>query len=486
MYFWHMRRVGIAILLLIGVTVHPISMSNAESAENCRIKSSERQTVSLGFPVATERLAGMSKPKILVIPFKLKDNPNYSLAEIKKNYEVAASNIASFSLGKSSPEFVFLPPVTTEFTSETMNTLKSNQNIGNQRQDESISTWGFVRKFVADNDSTIDFTDIKGVILETSSLIRSSEIAEAMMMSSAKRGSYFRPIETKEGEIYNASLIFNNPFSSTITHEVMHLYGLTDLYGTNNGPGSLSLMASNELSLLSYEKWVLGWLPDSEVQCLTIEPKNAITEVVFDNTKSDQLFVIKTPGDSHYIVETSAQKTSKKLAFYSLNNEARPPINLFPSAKSVLPGVDVKDFNVISTEVVSPNYKLLVSDITTSSLTLHLVPDTLTKSNEYSSLVKAAEERKAKYQALASEKEREAQALKAKVEADAKAAAELKARQDAELAASKAAEELRAKQEAEAQAAALKKTTITCIKGKLTKKVTAVKPKCPSGYKLKK
>ncbi len=31
-----------------------------------------------------------------------------------------------------------------------------------------------------------------------------------------------------------------------------------------------------------------------------------------------------------------------------------------------------------------------------------------------------------------------------------------------------------------------KKVTITCVKGKLTKKVTAVKPKCPSGYKLKK
>ena len=75
--------------------------------------------------------------------------------------------------------------------------------------------------------------------------------------------------------------------------------------------------------------------------------------------------------------------------------------------------------------------------------------------------------------------------LKAKQEAEAKAASELKARQDAELAASKAAEELRAKQEAEAQAAALKKKTITCVKGKLIKKVTAVKPKCPSGYKKK-
>jgi hypothetical protein len=31
----------------------------------------------------------------------------------------------------------------------------------------------------------------------------------------------------------------------------------------------------------------------------------------------------------------------------------------------------------------------------------------------------------------------------------------------------------------------LKKTAITCIKGKVTKKVTAVRPKCPAGYKKK-
>ena len=42
--------------------------------------------------------------------------------------------------------------------------------------------------------------------------------------------------------------------------------------------------------------------------------------------------------------------------------------------------------------------------------------------------------------------------------------------------------ELAAKQEAEAK---LKKTTITCLKGKLLKKVTAVKPVCPKGYKKK-
>ena len=71
----------------------------------------------------------------------------------------------------------------------------------------------------------------------------------------------------------------------------------------------------------------------------------------------------------------------------------------------------------------------------------------------------------------------------------AKAAAELKAKQEAEAkaAADKVAAELKAKQEAEAKAAlaAKKKTTITCVKGKLTKKVSAVKPVCPKGYKKK-
>jgi hypothetical protein len=108
---------------------------------------------------------------------------------------------------------------------------------------------------------------------------------------------------------------------------------------------------------------------------------------------------------------------------------------------------------------------------------------------------KAAAELKAKQEAEA----KAAAELKAKQEAEAKAAAELKAKQEAKEVAARAAEELKAKQEAQAAAAlkakqeadaraaaAAKKTTITCIKGKLTKKVIGVKPKCPPGYKVKK
>jgi hypothetical protein len=96
---------------------------------------------------------------------------------------------------------------------------------------------------------------------------------------------------------------------------------------------------------------------------------------------------------------------------------------------------------------------------------------------------KVAAELKAKEDAEAAA--RAAADLKAKqdAEAEAKIAAELKAKQDAEA---KTAAELKAKQEAEAKAAAAKKTTITCVKGKQIKKVAAVKPKCPAGYKLRK
>ena len=96
------------------------------------------------------------------------------------------------------------------------------------------------------------------------------------------------------------------------------------------------------------------------------------------------------------------------------------------------------------------------------------------------------EELKAKQEAEAkAAADKAAAELKAKQEAEAKAAAELKAKQEAEA---KAAAELKAKQEAEAKAkaeAAKKRTTITCVKGKTVKKVTAVNPKCPVGFRKK-
>lgn len=440
-----MKRLAVGVIFLVSISLHPIPIASAQSVEDCRIRSSDREYVSLGFPIAPERLTSLTKPKILVIPFKLRDNPNYIFTtQAKRNYEAAAANITSLSKGKSLPEFVLLQPVLTEFTNDTMNTLKTNQHSANGNRDESKSTWGFVRKFIADNDDRIDFTGINAVILEGSSTSPNSSIAEAMMMKEGSGDPYYRPIETNEGKIYNASLFDKYQGTSTITHEVMHLYGLTDLYGSGRGPGVLSLMdAGEERSLLSYEKWVLGWLPDTEVQCSDDQLKNSILRIVFDYSKAEQLFILKTLSETHYIIETSViNEDSKQLAFYSLNNEKRPPIELFSSSYQAL-GLSSPD--AIGTKLVSPDYTLLVSDIKNFSLVLDLVPDSLTQSPEFKSLEKESEINRRRYQ------------LQPQVKG----------------------------KEAEVKVGALKKITITCVKGKVTKKVTSGKPKCPAGFKKK-
>lgn len=101
--------------------------------------------------------------------------------------------------------------------------------------------------------------------------------------------------------------------------------------------------------------------------------------------------------------------------------------------------------------------------------------------------IRLAAELKAKQEADAKAKAEADAKAKAEEEAKAKAEEEAKAKGEEEAKA-KAEEEAKAKAEADAKAkleASKKKTTITCVKGKLTKKVKAVKPKCPKGYKKK-
>lgn len=63
--------------------------------------------------------------------------------------------------------------------------------------------------------------------------------------------------------------------------------------------------------------------------------------------------------------------------------------------------------------------------------------------------------------------------IKAQQEAELKMQADLKAKQEAEI---------KAAQEAGSKSAPMKKTTISCIKGKTLKKITGLKPTCPKGF----
>ena len=546
-------RIKSAIIVLSSLIISLLpAIANAQPVSACRISTSENQIVSLGFPFKPERLSYIDNPKILVMPYRLKGEPDFNFDVKEKDIFLRSSeNIFKLSSEKSKVSFVFSSVVDLSITAKEMDDISRNVKDTWQR-DYANSTWGFVKKMITDQDKLIDYTNISGVVLVGSSKIASAWIAEAMMMTKNPFNPWFAQIATDEGPISNAVLIYNqlgDINSTTLTHEIMHLYGLTDLYGSATSPNH-SLMSNGILSLLGIEEWVLGWLPDENVQCINLDSE--LSKTSLDNKLSikksnrNQLIVIPTGLKTALIVEQVYQAGKNHLLFYSLDNDARPAITTFRDDYTFEFFIDVSTTSGTSKILTGKTFNLLVENNDGKDISFRLIPPSLMNTDEAKKLIstaevnrqnaelkvkeeaaaKAAAELKIKLEAeakaaaeLKTKQEAEAKAaadkaaeLKVKQDAEAKAAADLKAKLEAEakLAADKAAAELKAKQEAEAKlaadkiaadlkekqdaeakaaadkaAAASKKTTITCVKGKLTKKVTAVKPVCPKGYKKK-
>jgi M6 family metalloprotease-like protein len=246
-------------------------MATAELPNECRIKASSIQMVSIGFPVNPPRLSNIVNPKILVIPYHLKDDKTFDLgAKEKENFTKASENIYNFSKGKSKVTFVYNAIINLDMTVKERDAIKQPQNNNKTWQERyDDSTWGFMKRFITDQDPNIDYSGFDGVILISNSSVVNAENAEAMLMTKDLYGPWFNPVSTAEGEINNVVVLYNNNSEYTVTHEVMHLFGLSDLYGTQFGPANSLMKSSKYKSILAWEKWVLGWLGDENVQCIS-------------------------------------------------------------------------------------------------------------------------------------------------------------------------------------------------------------------------
>jgi M6 family metalloprotease-like protein len=424
-------------------------MASAQPVSECKIKPSIQQHVSLGFPVNPERLSKITNPKILVIPYRLKDEYLFDFGSKEKEiFSRVSENIYNLSAGRSKVTFVYNIIINLDMTVKERNSITAPSNSYTEWQERyERSTWGFMKKFIIDHDKTIDFSGIDGVILFSKSSVVSAENAEAMMMTIDLYGPWFNPIATAEGQISNVAVLYNQKSESTITHEVMHLFGLSDLYGSGNSARN-SLMSDGVIGLLAWEKWVLGWLGDENIQCVseTNDIKLDSVDNIFslDYSNRDQLLVIPTGTKTALVIDLVTINSLSYISYYTLDNDARPPITAFNSNNYSL-STEVTGRLGVGTYIESSKYTLLIKDNNGQKLSLNLIPKSLSGSASAKQLIAVAENTRIAY---------------VKQEADAKAAADK-------------------------AAAATKKTTITCVKGKLTKKVTAVKPVCPKGYKKK-
>ena len=127
--------------------------------------------------------------------------------------------------------------------------------------------------------------------------------------------------------------------------------------------------------------------------------------------------------------------TRSSLVVYLLEQNKRPPITVFNNPKVKFDGLlDLADISSVGSFYTTPDFDLLVTNTTGNSVQLNLIPSSLTKSSLATQLIQKSLNNKA---ILVS-------------------------------------------------AQPSKKVSISCVKGKTTKKVTAVAPVCPRGYVKKK
>lgn len=460
-----MNKLLVALSLIFVTTSTNLASAKTPGFSDCLLPRSTWNMVSLGAPLAPERLGNKSTVRLGVIPFSLSDKASTGFSEVERsNYLQGASNIEKLSNGGVKIELVFYPTITTKLRFQDASRMVQQRDVGWANWDLSKSTYGIVKEVVKDADPLIDFSNIDGVILENKSQSFGS-VAEAFQffrkqpdlefiksgVSAGKNFSFHQSINTQESVIDNAVLFDSHKGTEIIMHEILHNFGLTDLYGGNaSTPLTYSAMASNTTQLLNYERAVLGWFPLDRIKCFNfadLSNQSLVTnEFTIETPERDQLIVLKINDKEANILEVRYEFIVPSLILYELKQDERPPIAVMSTRDGMGQRINLSDPASIGNSLKSNNLHVMISNIKSGVVTLNVIPNVKIDTEEFRAL---------QTQALLNQE---------------KALALAKARTEAEKRAS---------------AAKSSKKTIVCEKGKKKVTVTAKKPKCPVGFKTK-
>ena len=523
--------------------LQPTAQAVPLEIEQCKL--SEPRTLydgtSISFPAIEHRVPRVGSHSQLIVAVDFPD-AKFQFGDVKSYLETLANpkNISEFyetmSYGKVEIKFDIYPEVITLSKPFSYYLQNSKRPYSGENPLQSGLIMEETKEFLQSKSVLQKYSALN--IVETSMKATSEKFGGMAFagpsLSSYPNASSLYPAYNNVQLVIGSTYIYGpKDISMLFAHEIGHLFGFTDIYNLTDKSEPVEYlrhpfdtMGLQGFGLGAWNRWLMGWVGDSQVVCLdestnvyetsisALNLKEGLKAVVIRLSPKEVLIVEARRKDKYDTFEFDF-KNYNGLAIHHLDTSIRSgkgAMKIYYDEELAVP-VGQGDLKILSmaslaAKIIEADEYLyykpsnvlienLYSDGTNNQVRISFRESALTNlknakaKSEAVKLEKAAAELKAK------------QESEAKVAAAAKAAAELKAKQEAEAkvaAEAKAAAELKAKQEAEAEVAAeakaaleakaaseavTKKTTIICIKGKAIKKVTAVKPKCPKGYKKK-
>lgn len=459
MGFTELKRVvalGCSILFIVSLCA---SKSFADTnVDRCRVTNANQQSINLGLPRSSLLLPSTGIVKVLVAGVDFLNARSSETAEqMLAGFELSTVKdfYATASYGKLNLEF--------ELVSEVLRLPISD--LGVNERTISLEAARII-------PNTYRFNDYGALLIVTT---RSSSY-------SSSTASATSIVENATGRITNYSVLagikpnesrwLSSPWR-TVAHEVGHLLGLMDLWnredstawqGQTAAPFSLMNTGAGwgyAADFFGWEKWVLGWIPESDIKCLSQDSTEEVIQIAaLGDSKGIRLAVIPISKSKVVAIEYRTKNSidfgiSKPgILVYTVDttkNNFELPITLIPSEESLLQAFteNLRDYERFKKAPLAKFEFVEANGVQIANLGVSegkgLLIARLSKSDVRQRLANLANQERA--------------------EAEAKAKAEAEANKAATKAASK------------------NKSTITCKKGKLVKRITAINPKCPKGYK---
>jgi len=226
-----------------------------------------------GFPHRKERLKTSGVIKALFIPVDFPDV--VGIGEPAEIYFEMAQGMNDFYRRVSGNQVTFEFQVLSKFLR--MNFPSNFYNLGTWNGGDPIGYWSAALSIA---DPLVDFSKFDAVYVLSPKNVPRSSIAYGP--------AFPRKMETDDGPVFNGSFSGADAYQfisgaewKWISHETGHLFGLHDLYTVRPQAetfGSWDIMSQNwsvsAIEMNSWNRYILGWLKESEVDCLALDSIN--------------------------------------------------------------------------------------------------------------------------------------------------------------------------------------------------------------------